>query len=173
MKIIPIISAALMVAASASGVEQKAGVTNNATETATWISRLSAAQVGALKTQELTGESQWGAGADVGVGLNKFVSLHASVLSFEGEDEWRGGVIDEASLGIQASLSRFSTESFLPYVVAGGVRSFDAEDWAMSIGIGALIQYNNRISIGGDYSVRAWFNEPEDSLARIYLQYSF
>lgn len=157
-----------------SAETNKVTLPETAKATATWISKLDVATVGALKTEEINGESQWGAGVDAGVGLNKFVSLHASALTYEGDDEWRGGAIDEASLGVQASLSRFSTESFLPYVAANGVRSFgDSEDWAISLGLGAKLQYNEHFAVGGDYSIRAWFDGPEDSLARLYLQYSF
>lgn len=145
-----------------------------AKSTATWISKIDVAVGGAVKTEEIDGESQFGTLVDVGVGVNKFVSIHASALTYEGDDEWRGGSIDEVSLGVQASLSRFSTESFLPYVIANGVRSFgDSEDWAISLGLGAKIQFNDYLALGGDYNLRAWFNGPEDSLARLYLQYSF
>jgi hypothetical protein len=152
-------------------VDKKERATSKST--ATWISKLDVATVGVLKTQELDSRSQWGTGVDVGVGLNTFVALHASLLTYEGYDEWRGGSIDEVSLGIQASLSRFSTESFLPYVIAGGVHSFEPDDFGLSLGAGAKVQFNEYWAIGGDYSVRAWFNGPEDGLARLYLQYSF
>lgn len=145
----------------------------DAKTTATWISSLSVAPVGALKTAEITGSSQWGAGVDVGIGLNKFVSLHVVNLAYESDNLWGGEAIDETAVNVEAKLSRFSTESFAPYFLGGVIHSWERDDWGFSAGLGAKIQFNKHLALGADYSVRAFFDDPEDSLARVFLQGSF
>ncbi len=163
-----LVSFVLFLALKSNGAEA-----GNAKATASWISAISVAPVGALKTAEINGESQWGAGVDVGLTLNKFVSLHVVNLAYESDNEWRGGTVDETAVNVEAKLSKFSTESFSPYFIGGGVRSWEHEDWGFTAGLGVKLQFTKNFSLGGDYSLRAWFDGPEDSLARGYLQLTF
>lgn len=154
-----------------------------------WYSNLSLAPVGALKTENIDGPSQWGAGLDIGYKVNDFVSLHAVNLSFEGtgqtitktkkglstsgEDEWGGLLVDETAFILKADITKFKYNSFIPYFIGGGFRDWNNEDWGFSAGIGAELRLGKRVSLGGDYSLRAKFNQNKDSLARGFLNVSF
>lgn len=174
--------ASLMAAAiTASAAENTA---TNTTATATWINSLSFAPVGAIRTVDLNGESEWGMGLDVGVAVNPFVSLHVVNLAFEGPGHsrtsdtseggtshsrttgphsWGGTAIDETDLLVKAVISPFSTEKLSVYALAGGVHTWgDNQRWGLSAGGGLSYNFNATFSLAGDYSVRM-FHEPDDS----------
>src|SRR5262245_35239574 len=113
--IIAVMTAALVALINLNGAEVHKAWDNNANKDgkdakakAKWIDSISVDTVGALKTEEINNESQWGAGVDVGVGINKYVTLHAVSLAYESDNEWRGGAVDESGLLVEAKLTRFS-----------------------------------------------------------------
>ncbi len=135
-----------------------------------WISSLSVSPVGAIRTAEIFKGSDWGAGVDIGVPLNKNVSLHLVNLAYEDSD-WRSSAIDDTGLHFEARL--FNKDSLSVYGIGGGARSWSNDDWAFSAGLGARLKLGRNVSLGGDYSLRAWFDSEEDALTRFYLQFSF
>ena len=135
------------------------------------LDEITVAPVAALKTENITGTSTFGAGLDLGYNINKFVSIHASSLAFE---DWRGGVVDETSLYGKANFVRFAGEAVQLYGISGFVRDWGDEAWATSVGLGAELKLSKNIAVGADYSIRAWFSDREkDSLARALVSVSF
>jgi opacity protein-like surface antigen len=135
------------------------------------LDEITVAPVAALKTENITGQSTFGAGLDIGYDINKFVSIHSTSLAFE---DWRGGVVDETSLYAKANFVRFAKESFQLYGIGGFVRDWGDEAFATSVGLGAELKLSENLSIDADYSIRAWFSErEEDSLARVMISFSF
>jgi hypothetical protein len=130
------------------------------------------APIGAIRTADITGASEWGAGLDVGYKVNPFVSLHVANLTFEG-DSWGGLLVDETDLYAKAKFTKFSTDSFTLFGIAGGQRDWVEEDWGFGVGLGASLNFNKHVSLSVDYSLRAWFNRDKDSLARVALNFSF
>lgn len=181
MKHIITILMAAAIAFTASAAEKKSG---------SWIDGITIAPVGAVRTADITGASEWGAGLDLGVKVNPFVSLHVVNLSFEGQGHskeyseekleyttgphsWGGSVIDETALLAKAKISRFSNETFSLYAIGGGQRDWEADDWGFSAGAGVELAFNKRLSLAADYSLRAWFNRDKDSLLRAMVNLSF
>ena len=135
------------------------------------LDEITVAPVVALKTENITGTSTFGAGLDLGYNINKFVSIHASSLAFE---DWRGGVVDETEVFGKANFVRFAGEAVQLYGKGGFVRDWGDEAWATSVGLGAELKLSKNIAVGADYSIRAWFSEREkDSLARALVSVSF
>lgn len=141
------------------------------TRAASILDEISVAPVAALRTENITGASTFGAGLDIGYDINKFVSIHSASLAFE---DWRGGAIDETSLYGKAKLVKFAKESLHLYGVGGVVRDWSDEAWATSVGLGAELRLSKNLSLGADYSIRAWFSDREkDSLARALINIRF
>lgn len=141
------------------------------TRAASILDEITVAPVAALKTENITGQSTFGAGLDLGYNVNKFVSIHASSLAFE---DWRGGVVDETEVFGKANFVRFAGEAVQLYGKGGFVRDWGDEAWATSVGLGAELKLSKNIAVGADYSIRAWFSEREkDSLARALVSVSF
>ena len=141
------------------------------TRAASILAEITVAPVVALKTENITGTSTFGAGLDLGYNINKFVSIHASSLAFE---DWRGGVVDETEVFGKANFVRFAGEAVQLYGKGGFVRDWGDEAWATSVGLGAELKLSKNIAVGADYSIRAWFSEREkDSLARALVSVSF
>jgi hypothetical protein len=115
----------------------------------------------------------YGAGLDLGYSINKTVSLHGSVLSYEGPDNWKGSAVDEGSLLFRADLIKYSQERFVAYVLGGGDRSFELDDWAFGVGIGAELRFTKNLSVGVDSRIRAWFNQEKDVISRGYVSVRF
>jgi len=141
------------------------------TRAASILDEITVAPVAALKTENITGTSTFGAGLDLGYNINKFVSIHASSLAFE---DWRGGVVDETEVFGKANFVRFAGEAIQLYGKGGFVRDWNGEAWATSVGLGAELKLSKNIAVGADYSIRAFFSErEEDSLARALVSVSF
>lgn len=141
-----------------------------------YIDSISLAPIGAIKTAGFSGASQWGAGLDLGVSVNPFVSIHVANLAFEGpkgQDSFGGLLVDETDILVKAKISRFSTDSFGIYGIGGANRNWDTQDWGFSVGLGAELAFNKHLSLIADYSLRAWFNHPKDSLGRAGINFSF
>lgn len=167
-----------------------------------WLDRVSIAPVGAIRTVDMNGHSEWGFGIDAGVAVNPFVSLHVVNLAFEGPGHtsssggssdggegpngtttgphsWGGSAIDETDLLVKAVISPFSSERISVYALAGGVRTWgEDERWGLSAGGGAELKLNKTFSVAGDYSVRM-FSEADsngsslDSLIRALVRIEF
>ena len=141
------------------------------THAASILDEITVAPVAALKSEGITGASTFGAGLDLGYNINKFVSIHASSLAFE---DWRGGVVDETEVFGKANFVKFAGEAVQLYGKGGFVRDWGDESWATSVGLGAELKLSKNISVGADYSIRAWFSDREkDSLARALVSISF
>lgn len=166
-----------------------------------WVSHLSLAPVGAIRTVDLNGHSEWGFGLDVGVAVNPFVSLHVVNLAFEGpghsrssnQDEggtghnsvrttgphsWGGTAIDETDLLVKAVISPWSTEKLSVYALAGGVHTWgNNHRWGLSAGGGVSLNFNKAFSLAGDYSVRMYDKPVDgsslDGLVRALVSISF
>lgn len=145
----------------------------DAKSTAKFIDSITVAPVAALKTQGLIGQSTFGTGLDIGVGINKFVSVHVTGLAYE-TDNWKSSAVDESEAYVSADLTKFANDTFIVSLKGGAVTDWNEGDYGLAVGLGARIQLSKALSIGSDYSVRAWFAEREkDSLARLFVSYKF
>lgn len=156
-------------------------------ETAKWIDSISIAPVGVIKTENIDGASQYGAGLDLGVAVNPFVSVHVVGLSFEGagthretiktkegdstvttgEDRWSGRLIDELDIQIDSKIARFSNESFSLHVRGGGQYDFNDENYGVNVGLLLQLDLSRNFAVAGGYDIRTWFKgqTKADSLA--------
>lgn len=145
----------------------------DASASARFIDSITVAPVAVLKGSEFTGEHTLGAGIDVGFGVNKFVSIHVANYGYEA-DGWRTSVVDETEVYGKANFARFANESFLLYGKGGATRDWQAQEWAMGVGLGAQLNINKSISLASDYTINASFgNQPKYSVARALVQFSF
>lgn len=137
------------------------------------LDEITVAPVAAIKSEGITGASTFGAGLDLGVGINKFVSIHAASLAFE-SDSWRSSTIDESEIYGRANFVKFAKEKFVFYGKGGVVRDWNDEAWATSVGLGADLRVAKNVALAADYSIRAWFSDREkNSLARALISISF
>lgn len=150
------------------------------TVTAGWLddfkpAEIQVAPVAALRTDGLNGQSDFGAGLDLGVGINKFVSIHATALTYENEN-WRSAAVDESELYVRADITKFASDTFIPYFKGGGQADWNHGDFGLGVGGGARIPFTKKqvVSLGGDYTVRAWFSRgagaSKDSIGRVFLE---
>ena len=143
------------------------------THSASILDEITFAPVAAIKSEGITGASTFGAGIDIGFDINKFVSIRSSSLAFE-SDGWHSSVVDETEVYGRANFIKYAKESFVLYGKGGVVRDWNDEAWATSIGLGADLRLHEHVSVGTDYSIRAWFSDrTKDSVARAFVQFSF
>lgn len=143
------------------------------TKPAKWIDSITVAPVAVVQTEGIDGASTFGAGADLGVGINKHVSIHVAGYGYE-TDSWGGGAVDEIESYVKARLASFSKQVVVVTAKGGAVWDTLRDDYAMSVGAGVDLNISKRFAVGADYSVRAWFNEREkDSILRFFGQVSF
>jgi hypothetical protein len=195
MKHIIAIFMAAAIAFSASAADNKAKEPAN--ETAKWIDSITLAPVGAIKTRNLDGPSQWGAGFILGANVNPFVRIEVQNLSFEGEgestshtmkdgkktkgttttgeDSWGGLLVDETAVQVDAKISRFSNETFSLHLVSGGQTDWNDNDYGINAGLKVELAFSKRFSASAGYSIRTWFKGDTrvDSLATAQLNFSF
>jgi Outer membrane protein beta-barrel domain len=137
------------------------------------LDQITIAPVAALQTENLVGESRFGAGLDLGFDVNPFVSLHGTALTYETEN-WKGSVVDESELYGRANFVKFKNETFVFYGKGGLQRDWQESIWGFGVGAGAELRLSKNVALGADYTVRSWFKGREkDSLARALVQFSF
>jgi hypothetical protein len=145
----------------------------DASTSARFVDSITVAPVAVLKGSEFTGNHTLGAGIDIGFGVNDFVSIHVANYGFE-TDGWRSGVVDETEIYGKANFARFANESFVLYGKGGATRDWQAQGWAMGVGLGAQLNLSKSISLASDYTINASFgNQPKYSVARALVQFSF
>ena len=141
--------------------------------TAKFIDSITVAPVAALRSADITGPSTLGAGLDLGVAVNPFVSIHGSAVGYE-SDQWRGGVVDESEFYGKGVFARFADESFRLYGKGGAVRDWGEDLWGFAVGAGAELRFSKNAGVAADYSVRAWFKERDkDAQLRVLVNLSF
>lgn len=145
----------------------------DAGSTAKFIDSITVAPVGAVTHADLTGKGTFSAGLDLGVGVNSFVSLHATALASEAGD-WRGGVVDESEFYGKATVARFAKDTFTLYGKGGAVRDWGEDLWGFGVGAGAELRLSKHFSLAADYTIRAWFKDREkDGQIRGLVNVSF
>lgn len=145
---------------------------NAKTPAGSFVDSITVSPYGVVRWPNVTDAPEYGAGLDVGVKVNSFVAVHVLNTAYHA-DNWGGSAIDETSLLVSADITKFKTESFTPYFIGGGSRDWERSDWGFQAGLGARINFNKHVSVGADYSLRAWFNNDKDGVLRGYLQASF
>lgn len=127
------------------------------------LSEISVSAVGAYEQAEFTGgPSQYGAGVDLGLPINSFVSLHVRALGFEGAgDTWRGSTVDEATVYGRADFVKFAQEKFRLYGTGGGTRHFELEDWSFGVGLGVEYRFTRNVALSAAREVRAYFGDTD------------
>lgn len=158
-------TAAIAFSASAADTNKAA----TATTVTSWIDHIAVAPLGAVRTSDLNGRSEWGAGLDLGVGVNPFVSIHVVNLAFEGPGQtvhsdgfgkdkkkggkpkggdgsfttgpnsWGGTAVDETDILCKAIISPWSTEKFSIYGVGGGLHTW-GENQRWGLSAGAGVE---------------------------------
>lgn len=164
-----------------------------ANDSSKWIDSFTIAPVGAVQTADITGRSQYGAGFDVAVGVNPFVSIHVVNLAFEGPGQsveevktkesfgsrttgpnsWGGSAIDETDLLLKAKISKFSNETFSLFGIGGGLRDWNLDDWGFQAGLGVELSFSKQVSLSGEYSLQALFNHEKRSQILAKLNFTF
>jgi hypothetical protein len=142
-----------------------------------FIDSFTAAPTAVLRADGLDGKSDFGAGLDLGLNVNKSVSIHATALTYENEG-WRSAAVDESEFYVRADLTKFSNERFIPYFKGGGVADWNEQDFGLGVGLGARVPIDKQqvVSLGGDYTIRAWLSRPagkstKESLARLFVEF--
>jgi len=141
------------------------------------LGKITLAPVGAIKTENFNGESQWGAGIDLGYKVNNFVGIHVVNLAFEGngrcEQPWGGSTIDETDLQIRADITKWKINTFTPYFIGGGLYDWNTDSFGLSVGLGGQLNFTKNVGLGADYSVQFLEDGGKRGLARAYLGFSF
>lgn len=134
--------------------------------------QLSVETLGAIRHADIAGKPTYGAGVDVAVKFNRFVTAHVRAIGYE-TDNWGGGAIDEGSALIEARLFSSNNGKISLSAIGGGHRDFAREDWGFGVGARASVNIIGPLSLFGQSEIRAWFNQPKDVLSTAGLQFSF
>lgn len=150
----------ICLALTAAAIIKVVAFAGDAKSTASFIDSITVAPVAAITQADLTGAGVFSTGLDLGVGINKFVSLHVTALASEAGD-WGGSVIDESEVYGKATFARFARETFTLYGKGGAVRDWGEDLWGFGVGAGAELRVHKNISLAADYTIRAWFDDRE------------
>lgn len=133
--------------------------------------KLSVETIGAVRFVGIDKGEQYGAGVGASYSLNKHVALTGRALAYESPDNWGGSTVDEAGVGVAATILRAGRLTLA--ATAGGNYSFAADD----IGLGAGGRVTVRIA-GGLYGAagaewRLWDKQESDILVTVGLGLRF
>lgn len=150
------------------------GVTVPAAEKKSILSEISVSTVGAYQQADFAhGPGQWGAGVDVQLPINPFVSLRLRNLAFENDDTWGGSVVDETALYGRADFKPTKSDKFYLFGVGGGSRHWDKEDWSLGVGLGAEYRITKKVSVNIERDVRAYFKGGHDWITTAGVRFTF
>ncbi len=150
--------------------------------------------VGAYKSVDfVSGASEWGAGIDVGLPVNAFVSIHVRNLAFEGPGQskrwhkdkdnngwqtvgqkpWGGSVIDETALYGKADFASFQKDKLKLYGIGGTTHYWETEEWGFGVGLGLEYRFNEYFSAGASEEVWARTKSEKQWLTTFAVTYKF
>lgn len=138
------------------------------------LSEISVSAVGAYQQAEFThGPGQWGAGVDLSLPVNPFVSLRLRNLAYEGDGTWGDSVIDETALYGRADFKPTKSDKFFLFGVGGGSRHWDRDDWSLGLGLGAEYRFTKNVSVNIERDIRAYFKGSRDWLTTAAINIKF
>lgn len=134
--------------------------------------QLSVETLGAIRNHNITGRESYGVGVGLGYKFNNWVTGRVRALSYS-DDDWRGGVVDEGSLLVDATLLRSANGKIQLGAIGGADRDFAADDWGFSVGLRPSINLTKNLSLFGESRIRAWFKQSKDLITTAGLNLSF
>ncbi len=136
--------------------------------------KLSVETLGVMRSINIGDGEQYGVGLDVGLKLSKPVTLHLRGVSYHDPDQWRGAMIDEASVLAEARLFGSDNGRLTLSALAGGDYNVEPEDFGFSAGARVAFNLTKNFAIVGDSRIRAWFNDVQkDIITTAGLRFSF
>jgi hypothetical protein len=132
--------------------------------------QLSVETLGVIRHQNITDGEDYGVAVGVGYNLNKTVRLGVRLVSYS-NDDWRGGVVDEASALVTARLVSLGKLNLS--AIGGADRDFGADEWGFSTGLRVDVPLSKRMSLVAESRIRAWFAGEKDLISGLGLQIGF
>lgn len=128
-----------------------------------FLSNISVSPFGTIVHDGIGDGESYGAGLALSYGVNPFVSVELSAVTYS-DNDWRDEAIDESALLVKARLLKDESGKLSLYAIAGADRDWGREEWALSGGIGVQFTVHQNVSIFVDSRVRAWMaNDDGDS----------
>lgn len=131
--------------------------------------------LGIMRKPNITGKSEYGAGAEIGLQLNKSVAIGIQNIAYATPDNWGGGAIDETS-GV-AHWTLFTAKNKKTRFGGIGQVTYGWSSDAWAIGAGAELRHNftKKASAGISGVIRFWNDgdSKEDLLLAASLGYKF
>jgi hypothetical protein len=134
------------------------------------------APVGVYKIPNIHDTGEWGAGLELGMKLNKSVSLGLLNTSYAGDNLWKedsGILVDETSAIVHADLFSNANKTLTLVGVGSGNRDWNAQDWGFGVGLGIRAQLSKSISLGVESQIRAWFKQDKDLFNTASIKWEF
>lgn len=128
--------------------------------------------LGTLRYNTSTERKDWGAGADLGLRLNRYVLGHVRAIAYS-TDSWRGGAIDEGSLLIEGELLRSSNRKMVLSVIGGADRQFTDDVWGLSAGPRLRVFFSSRFSVLGELRARIFERSDLELVPTLGLSWAF
>ena len=169
MKALLTFAAAIFAAFTLNASEQKPAQPV-AKQVKSWTDGITVSAVGAFKHENLGGKPIYGTGLDIGLSLNKTVSLHLENLAFQ-TDSWKGAAIDETEAIVSTTVIRQNKLSL--NLLASGGHEWNRDDWGFGAGAGIDYELAKNLKAGIAYRVRAWFNHDKDGIGTAAITYCF
>lgn len=118
-------------------------------------------------------KGEFGAGLEVGLNLNKHVSLGIQNVSYKTPDDFGGLLVDESSAVVHATLFSSENNKLHLGVDASGVRDWNGDDWGFGVGPRLSYNFTKNIQLGAGAQIRAFIKGRSDLYFPVSLGYSF
>lgn len=130
---------------------------------------------GVYKIPNVHDKGEFGAGLELGMHLNKSVTLGILNTSYAGDDLWNdsGLLVDETGAIVRADLFSNEKKTLTLVGVVSGNRDWNQQDWGFGAGAGVRLSVSKRVSINAESQIRAWFDQEEDLFNTASISFSF
>ena len=129
--------------------------------------------LGVMRKPNITGKSEYGAGAEIGKAFNSKVAVGIQNIAYKTPDNWEGGAIDETS-GV-AHWTLFSNKKTSLGGLGSVTHSWREDAWALGAGAEIKHYFTKNVSAGIGAQIRFWNSgtAKEDLLVSGSVGYKF
>lgn len=133
---------------------------------------LSVETLAVIRSAGITDSTDYGAGVDLGLKLNAYVTGHVRAVAYS-NDDWRGSAVDAGSLLVEAKLLTSANKKVTLSAIGGVTRYFGEEDWAFGVGPRVSVSLTKNLSLVGETQIEALFKGDKNLITSAGLQFSF
>lgn len=119
------------------------------------------------------GEVDYGAGVALGYDFNKYVTGYVRALTYQEDNNWHGGAIDEGSVLFESNLFQTKKGGAALGIIGGVDRNFFKNDWGLSVGLCPSFKLTSQLSVFAESRIGVWIHDERTLTTTVGFNWHF